>query len=63
MRKSTIMIVEDEIIIGQKLSMTLNRMGYSITSMVRSGEEAIANAEQERPDITLEIISGFLSNR
>ena len=47
------MIVEDELIISQELSMILNRMGYSVTSMVSSGDAAIKNAEQDRPDIIL----------
>jgi len=53
MAKSNIMIVEDEWITADDLSMSLQSLGYTVTSMVSSGEEAIKKAEGDRPDLVL----------
>jgi CheY-like chemotaxis protein len=48
-----ILIVEDERIIGFDLRRRLARMGYTVVAITASGEEAIAYAEQLRPDVVL----------
>ena len=53
MAKSKIMIVEDEWITADDIRMSLENLGYTVTSMVTSGEEAIKNAEKDKPDLVL----------
>ncbi len=53
MAKSKIMIVEDEWITADDIRMSLQSLGYNVTSMVTSGEEAIQKAERDKPDLVL----------
>ena len=53
MAKANIMIVEDEAIVGEELKISLEDMGYAVTSIVKSGEQTIEKADQERPDLIL----------
>jgi CheY-like chemotaxis protein len=53
MAKSKIMIVEDEWITADDIGMSLQSLGYTVTSMVTSGEEAIQKAEKDKPDLVL----------
>jgi signal transduction histidine kinase len=53
MAKVNIMIVEDEAIVGEELKISLEDMGYTVTSIVKSGEQAIEKAEQDCPDLIL----------
>ena len=53
MKKTKIMIVEDEFILAMSMKSDLSGMGYEICELVNSGEDAIKNAEQERPDVVL----------
>jgi len=53
MAKSKIMIVEDEWITADDLRMSLQSLGYTVSSVVSSGEEAIKNAEKDKPDLVL----------
>ena len=48
-----ILIVEDESIIAEDISDSLISLGYRITGMVYSGEEAIESAAKFRPDLVL----------
>lgn len=48
-----ILVVEDEMIIGAKISMHLSSLGYEVTGIVPRGEEAVMHAEQNPPDIVL----------
>ena len=48
-----ILVVEDEMIIGAKISMHLSTLGYEVTGIVPRGEEAVMHAEQNPPDIVL----------
>ena len=48
-----ILIVEDETIIAEDISDSLISLGYRITGMVCSGEEAIESAAKFRPDLVL----------
>jgi len=49
----TIMVVEDEIIIGMHISETLTDLGYQVTDIIASGEEAIERAAELKPDLIL----------
>ena len=53
MSKKKIMIVEDEVITAMTMESKLSRMGYDICKLVSSGEDAIKNVEQEKPDLVL----------
>ncbi len=48
-----IMIVEDEALIADDIAETLMQMGYRITSVLSSGEEAVNRAREERPDLVI----------
>ena len=47
------LIVEDEALIAEELRERLSRMGFSVIAAVDSGEEGIAIATRERPDLVL----------
>ncbi len=47
------MIVEDEIFVARDLQMNLEKMGFTVTSMVPSGEQAIQKIEEDRPDLVM----------
>ena len=51
--KIKIMIVEDEIITARDEKQTLEKLGYSVSAIVGSGEEAVKKAEEDRPDLVL----------
>jgi CheY-like chemotaxis protein len=53
MAKSKIMIVEDEWITADDIGMSLQSLGYTVSSVVSSGEEAIQKAEKDKPDLVL----------
>ncbi|WP_445246537.1 putative bifunctional diguanylate cyclase/phosphodiesterase [Microcoleus sp. OTE_8_concoct_300] len=53
MCQKKILIVEDESIIAEDISDSLISLGYRITGMVYSGEEAIEAAAKFRPDLVL----------
>ena len=53
MKKARILIVEDEAIIALEIESQLQSLGYEITSLVDNGEDAIAKAEVDKPDIIL----------
>ncbi|MFO7760217.1 MAG: response regulator [Desulfobia sp.] len=48
-----ILIVEDEAIVAEDLQSSLQMLGYSISAVVPSGEEAIELAGEKRPDLVL----------
>ena len=48
-----ILVVEDEMIIGAKISMLLTNMGYEVTVVLPRGEEALVHVEENAPDIIL----------
>ena len=50
---NTILIVEDERIVGLDIKSSLEIMGYNVLDMVSNGKDAIARAEALRPDIIL----------
>lgn len=48
-----ILIVEDDMIIGAKISMQLVKLGYEVTGIIPRGEEAIEYVTNNKPDIIL----------
>ncbi len=46
-------MVEDEMIIGAKISMQLTSLGYEVTGILPRGDEALLHLEQNKPDIVL----------
>lgn len=48
-----ILIVEDEMIIGAKVSMFLTELGYEVTGILPRAEEVIGQMDESRPDIVL----------
>lgn len=53
MSKKRILIVEDERIVAEDLRMSLLRLGYDVSGIMSSGEEAIKKAEELAPDLVL----------
>jgi len=51
--KKKILIVEDENIVAMDIRKMLLESGYEITSMISSGEEAIINVRENKPDLIL----------
>lgn len=47
------LIVEDETLIAEELKARLGLLGFSVIAAVDSGEEGIAIATRERPDLVL----------
>jgi two-component system, response regulator PdtaR len=50
---ATILIVEDELIVAESLSLDLQRKGYAIAGIVSTGAEAINAAFISKPDLIL----------
>ena len=48
-----ILVVEDEMIIGAKISMQLTSLGYEVTAILPRGEDALLHIEKNIPDIVL----------
>lgn len=48
-----IAVVEDEMIIGAKISMQLTTLGYEVTGILSRGEELLQHVEESKPDIVL----------
>jgi len=53
MSKIKVMIVEDEIIVAEDIKTSLQKMGYDVPAVVSSGEAAIKQAEETKPDLVL----------
>jgi CheY-like chemotaxis protein len=51
--KAKILVVEDEWIIANDIKDCLVDMGYRVTAIASSGEEALARAAEEPPDLML----------
>ena len=49
----SVVIVEDQFLIAEKLAKKLETAGYTIAGQVGSGEEAVELVQQSRPDIVL----------
>jgi DNA-binding LytR/AlgR family response regulator len=48
-----ILVVEDEMLIGAKISMLLTNLGYEVTGILPRGEDALINVEENKPDIII----------
>jgi two-component system, cell cycle sensor histidine kinase and response regulator CckA len=48
-----ILIVEDEILVARDLEATLKRLGFEVTALCRTGEDALAAMRRQRPDVVL----------
>ena len=46
-------MVEDERIVAEDIKKSLLNLGYTVSAVVSSGEEAMQNAEEENPDLIL----------
>lgn len=53
MKKSSILIVEDEIIIAKDIAAVLEHYGYSVAGILASGKEALRKARDLHPDLVL----------
>jgi len=53
MARARIMVVEDESIIAMDIKRMLEAQGYDVPATASSGEQAVARAEQTRPDLIL----------
>ena len=53
MPSTDVLIVEDEAVIALDLTRRLNKLGYRVAAALASGEEALAWAAQQRPDLVL----------
>lgn len=53
MTAARIQIVEDEAIIAMETESSLQNLGYTVTSIVDSGEKALQKAGDDRPDLVL----------
>ncbi len=51
--KKRILIVEDEAISAMALEFTLQRMGYEVSGIVDTGEDAVTHAATHKPDLVL----------
>lgn len=52
-KTTTILIVEDELLIAKNLSYKLEKLGYEVAAIVSSGIEAIERASALKPDVIL----------
>ena len=52
-KKAKILIVEDERIIAREMRHKLESMGYDVSAIVSSGEDAVKKAEELSPDLVL----------
>lgn len=53
MTEKEILVVEDEIIVGEHIRRCLQNLGYSVCSVASSGKMAIMEAEEKKPDLVL----------
>ncbi len=53
MAKVKILIVEDEVLVAKDIQGDLENLGYKITAIVNSGEKAIREVEENRPDLIM----------
>lgn len=53
MAKVKILVVEDESIVAKDIQNTLKKLGYEVSGVVSSGEKAIREVEENRPDLIL----------
>ena len=52
-KKAKILVVEDERIVAEDIEKNLIKLGYHVTALVSSGDQAIKEARSNRPDLVL----------
>ncbi|MEW6328337.1 MAG: response regulator [Thermodesulfobacteriota bacterium] len=53
MAETNILVVEDEGIVAEDIRSSLESLGYTVSAVVSSGQEAIRKAEEYKPDLVL----------
>ena len=53
MAKVSILVVEDESIVARDIQQSLKKLGYEVLDICGTGEDAMAKAEQLKPDLIL----------
>lgn len=53
MAKVKILIIEDESIVAKDIQNSLKKLGYNVSGVVNSGDKAIKEVEENRPDMIL----------
>ena len=53
MTKADILIVEDDRIVAEDIKISLKKLGFGVSGIVSSGEEALKSVETEHPDLVL----------
>jgi len=53
MRKNTLLVVEDEVLVAKDVSSRLTQMGYEVVGTAGKGKDAIERALALRPDLIL----------
>jgi len=53
MKKKQIMVVEDERVVADDIRMSLQRLGYGVSAVASSAQDAIKQAEKTHPDLVL----------
>ena len=53
MTHPVILVVEDEIVVAMEIEEKLKSLGYEVSSLCSSGEEAISQVQERRPDLVL----------
>ena len=53
MVNARILVVEDERITAEDIKDSLNNLGYEVSDLVSSGEEAVKKVEELQPDLIL----------
>jgi response regulator NasT len=53
MDKKAVLIVEDEVLIRKHIAAMVRKMGYTVAGETATGEEAIALAQEVRPELIL----------
>ncbi|MBD1397328.1 response regulator [Pontibacter sp. JH31] len=53
MARLKLLIAEDDVVIAQNLSLSLESMGYEVCQAVSSGEELLLQVHQHRPDLII----------
>ena len=53
MANTRILIVEDELIVAKDIQYILNSLGYEVSGIATSGEEAIKKSDKKTPDLVL----------
>jgi DNA-binding LytR/AlgR family response regulator len=53
MKRTSILIVEDEIIIAKDMTLTLGKLGYNVVGHCVNGEDVMMMVEEKHPDVIL----------